>query len=599
MENSNNTNAHDSTESADAQIVSEALPILNPSNWVKKPGAGSDRLYTAPNGHTFTAGLDKQGIWAVAHRNVIHRLDSYTTLEALLKGETEFFTTKAAEADALGPASPEGASAANHTKPSIYDPAAWKVVEGVEDRVFRTERGDTITAWAPRPGKPHWIIQHLQPEQTGIKAGRRYGRGKDYGTFDALLEGQRDQLRRIEAEAAGPSLDELWKQCEVIARNPRILDYMAGELERTGRVGEGRAAKMVYMTVTSRILDKPICGIMKAQASTGKSYTVDGVLKFFPETAYCQRTTLSPASLAYGEEPLCHRIIVLAEAAGLSEGRGSYLMRSLISEGELQHETVQADADGKQRSVVLRRQGPTGFLCTTTAVALENELETRMFSIPLTDSKEQTANVLRSIAAGAAGKRRKADPIDWVSWHALQLWIEKQSCEVVIPFAPAIAERMPAVSVRLRRDFDALIRLIQIHAILHQASRKRDVGGAIVATPDDYAACYELVADLVAAGVGASVSKELRETVGAVQVLVSTAGGSKITLPKLAAALNRDKSTVSRRVAQACALGFLINEEERPRMPANILLGDALPDEQEILPKPQDIDWRDEEPLAP
>jgi hypothetical protein len=52
------------------------------------------------------------------------------------------------------------------------------------------------------------------------------------------------------------------------------------------------------------------------------------------------------------------------------------------------------------------------------------------------------------------------------------------------------------------------------------------------------------------------------------------------------------------RVKQACEQEYLINEEERARMPANIVLGDPLPDEQAILPKPQDIDWRDEEPLA-
>jgi hypothetical protein len=57
----------------------------------------------------------------------------------------------------------------------------------------------------------------------------------------------------------------------------------------------------------------------------------------------------------------------------------------------------------------------------------------------------------------------------------------------------------------------ALLGLIQTHAILHQAHRERDDRGRVVATLDDYAAVYELTADLVAAGVGASVSPTVRE----------------------------------------------------------------------------------------
>jgi hypothetical protein len=471
---------------------------------------------------------------------------------------------------------------------SIYDPDAWEILEN-GDRQFRSERGDTITAWAPRPGKPHWIIQHLQPGQSGIKSGRRYGRGKDYGTFEALVEGQRDQLRRIEEEARGPTLPELWEQCEKIARQPRILDHMASELERSGLVGEGRASKLVYLVLTSRILDRPLCASLKAQASAGKNQVAGRVVSLFPETSYYRRTALTPATLAYGEEPLCHRIIVLEEAAGLADGKGAYLMRSLISEGELCYETVMSDADGKLKSVVMRRQGPTGLLCTTTAVVLEGELETRMFSIPITDTREQTQNVLASLATEAAGKRRQAVPLDLAGWHALQQWIERQSCEVVIPFAEAIAVRVPPTAVRLRRDFGAMLRLVQIHAILHQANRER-VRGAIVATLDDYAAVYELVADLIAASVGASVSKAVRDTVAAVVDALSKPHLGKVTLPKLASALGLDKSTVSRRVRQACEQGYLINEEERAKMPANIVLGDPLSDEQAILPRPQDID---------
>src|SRR3712207_9265111 len=66
-------------------------------------------------------------------------------------------------------------------------------------------------------------------------------------------------------------------------------------------------------------------------------------------------------------------------------------------------------------------------------------------------------------------------------------------------------------SVRLRRDFGALLNLIRAHAILHQATRERDENGQIIATLEDYARVRELVADLVSEGIDATVPGTVRE----------------------------------------------------------------------------------------
>jgi hypothetical protein len=42
------------------------------------------------------------------------------------------------------------------------------------------------------------------------------------------------------------SRDDLWRQCEALAKSPRILDRFAEELKRSGVVGEERTAKLVY-----------------------------------------------------------------------------------------------------------------------------------------------------------------------------------------------------------------------------------------------------------------------------------------------------------------------------------------------------------------
>jgi hypothetical protein len=52
---------------------------------------------------------------------------------------------------------------------------------------------------------------------------------------------------------------------------------------------------------------------------------------------------MSEKTLAYGKEPLVHWALVIEEAAGLTGGMGTYLLRSLISEGYLRYETVVHD----------------------------------------------------------------------------------------------------------------------------------------------------------------------------------------------------------------------------------------------------------------
>ena len=105
---------------------------------------------------------------------------------------------------------------------------------------------------------------------------------------------------------------------------------------------------------------------------------------------------------------------------------------------------------------------------------------------------------------------------DLEQWRDLQRWLADAEHRVTIPYARQLAQQVPPVAVRLRRDFGSLLALIRAHAVLHQASRARDDDGRIIATLDDYAVVRDLVADTIAEGVGTTVSDTVRETVAAV-----------------------------------------------------------------------------------
>jgi hypothetical protein len=165
----------------------------------------------------------------------------------------------------------------------------------------------------------------------------------------------------------------------------------------------------------------------------------------------------------------------------------------------------------------------------------------------------------------------------------LQTWIATGPSRVSIPFAHRLAELVPPVAVRLRRDFKTVLMLIRAHAKLHQASRRRDEDGRIIAQIQDYVVVRELIADLVAVGVDATVKPEVREVVRAASALIEK-GQQEVRQSELKSALQLDKSAISRRVADALDGGFLKNLEDRKGCPARLIIGEALPDNQEVLP---------------
>jgi hypothetical protein len=308
------------------------------------------------------------------------------------------------------------------------------------------------------------------------------------------------------------------------------------------------------------------------------------VLSFVPNSAYYALTAMSERTLAYSEEPIKHRFLVIYEAAGLSGEFATYLMRSLLSEGRVRYETVEKTSEGMKPRLI-EREGPTDLIVTTTAVKLHPENETRLLSLTITDTQEQTRAIMTALAEEAG----EAATNDLATWHGLQVWLESAECRVWIPYAKRLADLIPPVAVRLRRDFGALLNLIRAHAVLHQASRERDAEGRIIATIEDYAVVRELVVDLVGEGVEATVPATVRETVEAVKRLREDSNDEPVTVAELARELKLDRSAVSRRVRNAKDRGYLRDLEDNPRKPSRLIPGDDLPDDLQILPSPEEV----------
>jgi Domain of unknown function (DUF3854) len=413
------------------------------------------------------------------------------------------------------------------------------------------------------------------------------------GSIEALIEGSTPKLVvpvQPELPAANDSLSHPLAVASHLHTPPSwasdqdILARLVCDMGVwCGFTGEHRNARLTYLAITTRILDDPVSLALKGLSSSGKSYTVGTVLKFVPDEAVIAMTAMSERALIYMEDDFSHRTLVLYEAVALREEREktesnltAYIVRSLLSEGEIRYPVTVKGPDGKMVTKTIVKKGPTNFIVTTTAASLHGENETRMISLPTDDSAGQTSAIMASIAAG------KRDEADFGEWHAYARWIAAGNKSVVIPYAPWLAASIPPVAVRLRRDFRALLRLIQAHAIMHQLNRETDAAGRIVATEADYLAVRALVADLISDAVGKAVPPATRETVEAIAKLDA---GEGVKVHDLELHFGLERSTVQYRVTSAREKGYLVNVEEKRNRAARYRPGNPLPHDVVILPE--------------
>jgi hypothetical protein len=404
--------------------------------------------------------------------------------------------------------------------------------------------------------------------------------------------------------------DALWPSARDLAEAPDLMERVIEQVQALGVVSERELIALAYIAGTSRVLAQPINPLVKGPSSAGKSFTSNRTLQLFPPESVKFLTSSSPLSLVYDDEPLSHTILVVFEANQLQADEHStysMLLRTLISEGKIVHQTTIDDPESPfgRRAVRIEREGPICLLITTTG-ELHAENETRMLSYHVTDSHDQTRGVIDDLAARATGEI--SAPSDLTAFQDLQRWIALGPTDAVIPFAKRIANKIPPTMVRFRRDVGGLFNFIKASAILHQAQRKIDERGRVVATIDDYRLAYPIFSKVMAQSSG----QEVTDAVRAVVELIATkttkptakSGSAKFTRagfssPASELAISSEqignetglgKSAAYRAVVKAVDLGFLVNQETRKGKPFRLVLKHQIEDaEPPVLPHPDAI----------
>ncbi len=382
-------------------------------------------------------------------------------------------------------------------------------------------------------------------------------KGVPYGDWRREVLVLARSYQKLSAEAEPEmTFEEATEICKELANEQDILSIFGDELHRSGTVGDLRNHKVLFLAFISRLFSNLLSVCLKGASASGKSQTVEEVMKFFPKSAYIKYSSMSARAIIHDKEDYAHRMLVIAEADGLNDPNLEYFVRTLLSEGFIDYRTTIKDASTGEFDVkTIRKKGPVGCLMTTTRNTLHPENETRFLTLSADESAGQTKRVMNSIARTESGQRNYA--INYTKFHALNRWLEGALHSVVVPYAGILAEFSDPSQGRMKRDFSQLMTCIKAHALLHQRNREV-VNGTIIATIEDYRVVHDLLAGDLATAHGVSISESVRNVVNAV---------NEISGPISANALSRlcdmEYSTCHRSVKRGIQLGYLKNMNDR------------------------------------
>jgi DNA primase len=306
----------------------------------------------------------------------------------------------------------------------------------------------------------------------------------DIGKLLRVIEQRQDeiirrQLKPTTEERSAVTLSPAQHDAAMaLLRDPHLIDRIVADVEATGVVGESSNALVAYLACVSRKLDKPLAILIQSTSAAGKSTLMDALLALMPESERVHYSAMTGQSLFYlGETSMKHKILAIAEEEGVRQA--AYALKVLQSSGELTIASTGKDpVTGDMQTKTYKVEGPVMLFLTTTAIDIDEELLNRCLVLTINESREQTAAIQarQRTSRTLAGLLTKAHCDHLLATHraAQQLLLP---LAVVNPFAEQLT--FASDRVRLRRDHQKYLALIDSIALLHQHQRpiKTTAGG--------------------------------------------------------------------------------------------------------------------------
>ena len=315
------------------------------------------------------------------------------------------------------------------------------------------------------------------------------------------LERQLVALADRPGDYAEPATDDAQTDAEEdrtaareVLNSADLMDTIGADLSAQGLTCDIDVGQLAYLAMTSRLLAEPVCVFAQGPSSTGKTYIGTCAAGLMPPEDVFNVQGITPQALYYMGDQLKHRIILTGEWARdedqTDDGIRTQSLRQLISDGGLSKLVTNTES-GKPTTEQATTEGPVTVYATSTLpmVRIFEEDANRFLFIHTDETENATRKVLARKAETAAGmEQAPTEQRERIKrrHHAMQRELRRQSADVIVPFAPRLAELFPSDQPCRRRDITKVFGLVKACALLHHCQRERDGEGRIVATLEDY-----------------------------------------------------------------------------------------------------------------
>lgn len=271
-----------------------------------------------------------------------------------------------------------------------------------------------------------------------------------------------------------------------LLKDPRLLhriDYELGKFV----VGEEQARQAIFLVSCGRLVVNASPSsynlTINSESGAGKDHTAKNVLKIWPQACVLQRSRISPTVFNYwhrsDKEPNWTwdgKVCLLMDIS--NQVLNSDVFKVMCSDGSFATIVVE------QKAVDLEIKGKPVMILTTASANPNSEMIRRFSSINLTESQQQTKNIMCQQAEDAS--KSIVSGTDKSINNVKSAISKLEPVKVVIPYAKELPDVYPSEHIIMRTNFKRFLDYIKASAALHQFQREKDEQGWVIATWDDY-----------------------------------------------------------------------------------------------------------------
>ena len=381
----------------------------------------------------------------------------------------------------------------------------------------------------------------------------------------------------ISKEALTKTDDKLIECAKELLLLPDLVVRIVDHIQKLGVAGESELILTLYLIGTSRLLSRPLAGLVMGASSAGKSFVISRVSDLFPDETRLQAHRITPRALEYMPNgSLVHRFIVGRERSRLQDdaaAEATRALREMIGDGKLSLALPIKRRSGEFETIHVQQDGPIAYVESTTLGirSIFDEDRTRFILLASDESQQQTDAVVQELAR-QAGKPGNPDGPDSIIalHHTAQRLLE--SYEVEVPYARQLIDCLPQGRLEVRRTFGHLLSFIKSVSLLHQFQRKRNAQGQLIATLEDYHVVRTHLSGPLARSLGCAL------TPGADRLLDIARTCTTSTVGELAAKAQCSDNTVRGRIKELIDAGQCEKiRESRGQTPASYRIPDDPP----------------------